>query len=298
MSEITINTEEEFDKWLEDHKNKHYRQNEVLNKDYISIEPLSKNIFNVEFDLHLVLTKILDIDMAKFDPLQIDVEIKFMNIEFNKGISAYAVNFKKNIVFKNCKFETISFHRCNFDILNVSLGQIPKVAEIANCTASEICFTQIRTSPDTYLRIVDSDPIELLSIDTSILQGWGEIKNSKIIRLSLKYLTLNSNLIINNTYFKCKNWQTACILKNEELKRNNFVESLKFQAEEKKLLEIELNDNKTLSNLSDRFSLLLGKIVNDHGQNWVLALGWTILIWIVTFAIFSLRILYTILIVN
>ena len=97
------------------------------------------------------------------------------------------------------------------------------------------------------------------------------------------------NQYINNlSPIKPINWETACILKNEELKRNNFVESLIYQAEEKKLLEIELNANKTWSNWADRFSLYLGKVFHNHGQNWLLALGWTILIWIGTFAVFSL----------
>ena len=247
----------------------------------------NRSTVKIKFHTHDLLKKLLIDFTYKNKRLIIDKKVEFINIDFEDGLYCENIIFLKDVFFHNCTFKNVLIKTCSLPCLLIKFGKISDNMEIIDIKSAKVTITQVRTTPDTLLRIVNN-LIILLSIDNLILQSWGEIKNSKIIRLSLKDLTLNSNLIINNTYFKCKNWQTACILKNEELKRNNFVESLKFQAEEKKLLEIELNDNKTLSNLSDRFSLLLGKIVNDHGQDWGKAVWFTLGVLFFTFAIFSL----------
>ncbi|MGL5955336.1 MAG: hypothetical protein ACRC0X_01835 [Brevinema sp.] len=86
---------------------------------------------------------------------------------------------------------------------------------------------------------------------------------------------------------ECANYQTATLLKNEELKRNNLIEALKYQAIEKNLY------NKTFlwrENFGEKLSILLSKNFHNHGQSWLRALGWTLGIWIFSFISFKVHI--------
>ena len=74
------------------------------------------------------------------------------------------------------------------------------------------------------------------------------------------------------------NSDTACILKNEELKKNNTIKALKFKAIEKDLYTEELKNkkDKSIQNWAEIASLKISKLSNNHGQNWFRAVGFTL----------------------
>ena len=189
------------------------------------------------------------------------------------------VDFQKEGDFKTVIFENqVEFVRCRFGDRGA----------FWNCSFNTLIFENIRLEDKSHIYFGETKGA-MLQLVSSVLLGRIDFNNDDIKKLNLFGSVVRGTLNrIKFNAFKCENKETACILKDEELKRNNTIQALEYQAEEKKLLEIELNANKTWSNWADRFSLYLGKVFHNHGQNWLLALGWTILIWIGTFAVFSL----------
>ena len=96
--------------------------------------------------------------------------------------------------------------------------------------------------------------------------------------------------MIDSSIKNCLNSQTARILKNEELKKSNYIKALEYQAEETRLHKEELKkqfkEDKNLKTFGDILSIELSSLYSDNGQNWIKALAMTILITAFCFTIF------------
>ena len=118
-----------------------------------------------------------------------------------------------------------------------------------------------------------------IEIINTIINGRVDFNNVLISELNLE----GSNIvgILNRINFEAypSNSDTACILKNEELKKNNTIKALKFKAIEKDLYTEELKNkkDKTPENWTEIASLKISKISNNHGQNWFRAVVFTLL---------------------
>lgn len=90
------------------------------------------------------------------------------------------------------------------------------------------------------------------------------------------------NLYYSDTnFYNVLNSETARILKNEELKKANYIKALEYQAEETKLHKEELKEqfkkDKNLKTFGDILSIELSSLYSDNGQNWIKAFICTIL---------------------
>lgn len=90
------------------------------------------------------------------------------------------------------------------------------------------------------------------------------------------------NLYYSDTnFYNVLNSETARILKNEELKKANYIKALEYQAEETKLHKEELKEqfkkDKNLKTFGDILSIELSSLYSDNGQNWIKAFIITLL---------------------
>ena len=137
-----------------------------------------------------------------------------------------------------------------------------------------------------------------IEIINTVINGRVDFNNVSISELNLEGSTIVG--ILNRINLKAKpiNSDTACILKNEELKKNNTIKALEFKAIEKDLYTKELFNKiitlpknlgeaiKKVSYIFDYLSILLSKISNNHGQNWWQAVIFTIAVFFGCFYIY------------
>ena len=136
-------------------------------------------------------------------------------------------------------------------------------------------------------KFIESENSKIEIINT-VINGCVDFNNVFISELNLE----GSNIvgILNRINLKAypSNSDTACILKNEELKKNNTIKALKFKAIEKDLYTEELKNkkDKTPENWAEIASLKISKISNNHGQNWFKAVGFTLGVLLLFFGVF------------
>ena len=189
---------------------------------------------------------------------------KFIKVDFLKEGDFKTVIFENQVEFVDIKFK----QKISFDNI------------IMNTEKSYLVF-----------RDINKDENNTIAITNTVINGRIDFNNVSISHLDLSNTVVIGNGVIstdNLNVEKYHSWKTALFLKHEAIKISNTIESLKYQAEEKKLYTKHLHDNKTWSNLLDRFSLLLGEIVNNHGHSWGRAILFTLWVWVFSFTIFSL----------
>lgn len=128
-----------------------------------------------------------------------------------------------------------------------------------------------------------------LVFDSSIINGSVNISN-----VYAKEVYFNDIIILKglNTaefkYDKILDMNTARFLKSEELKKSNNIKALEYEAIEVNLYRKELlkKKNKKLKDFADILSISLGYIYSSNCQNWIQALGITLLSIFVIFSIF------------
>ena len=159
-----------------------------------------------------------------------------------------------------------------------------------NTDKSYLVFRYINCRQDQGSNIVEPIFIQgfeksQISIINTVIDKRIDFSNVHIAKLNLKGSNVTGTLNRINLKAESKNWETACILKNEELKRNNTIKALEYHAEEK---EHYMKELKKKGKIVDLMSLMLSKIVNNHGQNWFQALCFTISVPVFAYTLFSL----------
>lgn len=128
-----------------------------------------------------------------------------------------------------------------------------------------------------------------IQIVNTVIKGRIEFNNVKISEIDFKDSDVDSG-IINRINFEANpaNWQTASLLKHEALLRDNIIEALEYRKIEKNKHTIELCKNiigtfkhhkmlsKNIQYIPELLSLIVSKLSNNHGQNWVQAVLFTI----------------------
>ena len=174
--------------------------------------------------------------------------------------------FNGEITFNNIKFEENE----NKDEISIKFNNI----KLEN--NSYIIFNNINYD-DKKKEFIENENSKIEIINT-VINGRLDFNNVFLSKLNLE----GSNIvgIFNRINLKAypSNSDTACILKNEELKKNNTIKALEFKAIEKDLYTKELRNkkDKTPENWAEIVSLKISKLSNNHGQNWFRAVGFTL----------------------
>lgn len=194
---------------------------------------------------------------ANFSYFTFSGEVNFWRSTFSGKVNFDNIHFKENkekdrisIKFDNIKLEDnsyISFNNINYD---------DETKE----------FTESKNSK-----------IEIIN---TLIKGRVDFNNVGINEINFEGSNIMNDGVINRINFEASplNSDTACILKNEELKKNNTIKALKFKAIEKDLYLKELiaKKEKTLQTRAEILSIKLSKLSNNHGQDWFRAVLFTL----------------------
>ena len=221
----------------------------------------------------------------------------FRETTFSKNANFSWSTFSGEALFLNSAFSS----KTNFS--NIKFEENEKKDRIS------IKFDNIKLENNSYM-IFDSinyDSFEnkfienknsKIEIINTVINGRVDFNNVFLSKLNLEGSNIVGILNRINFEFNPINSDTACILKNEELKKNNTIKALKFKAIEKdkytkelfdKIIEFPKNLGEAIKKVSyffDYLSILLSKISNNHGQNWWQAVIFTIIVFVGSFAIY------------
>ena len=232
------------------------------------------------------------IDNTKFSKVHFKQSADFKD-SIIKSSEWFAIKFDKDADFKRVDFgDTVSFHHVYFGDIgafwNIK-GKYIQFDSIHLVEKSNIYFgyiNQNKLEDNKTWKIIEDHKNSKLDFTNTMIKGIVNFNTgNNIEKINFKGSQVNDNLSLELCPEKCENWETACILKDEELKRNNTIKALEYHAEEKEHYMKELWDNKKIIDL---ISLMLSKIVNNHGQNWFQALCFTLSIPIFSYTLFSL----------
>ena len=211
-----------------------------------------KNTVNFK---HVIFQNVVDFHRAIFQR-----QTTFFLITFNGGANFEYATFNNKINFVSIKIEsTLQFE-------NIKLE-----------SNSYISFNGINYDYKTK-KLIENKNSKIEFINT-VINGRVDFHNVYLSELNLE----GSNIIGIFNRIKLEaypsNFDTACILKNEELKKNNTIKALEFKAIEKDLYtsELESKKDKTIQNWAEILSLKLSKLSNNHGQDWFRAVLFTLI---------------------
>lgn len=102
--------------------------------------------------------------------------------------------------------------------------------------------------------------------------------------LDLQYSSIVGRFNVDNIDLKYQNPETACRLKNEEIKRNNTIEALKYKA-----IEYDLHRASKIG-IWDKMLLWLNKNSNNHGKSWVRGVVFNIVVAFIFYSLYSFSI--------
>ena len=293
-------------------------------KDEVSF---SDSIFRKEVTFsHSKFEKKVKIDSSNFNDDVCFYDIKFCPMlkfsfdTFDKKLIFHVTNFTEtsfsNITFKSDIefrysefFEKLSFYDTSFhgriDIIGITHKIIlfnmiilsDKSRIYMNTLNSSLEKHQYKNAEIKIINTIISNRIDLLHAKFNII----DLKGSAVVG--------NGSLNIVDLDPTCENHQTATVLKNEAIKRNDIIKALEYKATEKNLYSIEklllpfkaiksffknikrfslmktvirlpkniyLFLRNTLKYTGDIVSIFLGKISNNHDQSWIRAIIFTI----------------------
>ncbi len=213
---------------------------------------------------------------------------KFTNLTFLFVECEDTINFKNSTFDGMIKFRYSAFHK-NFGLWNVGISNTFKLHNARLISSSNIYFGESQN--EDYIKRNDKTNSNIEITDT-VINGRLDFNRDKIKSLSLKGSTIIGTLNRIDFNPEIIDWQTATILKHEELNRHNNIMALEYKAKEQELYREELSKKQGVQKFFEKYSLLLSKISNNHGQNWGQAILFTILSWFVTFFIFRMPVVW------
>ena len=301
-----ISSEEELIQYLKDHlaeQRKEYK--DKYNSIEIPDSELILSVSDMEIDFEFNFRDILravgvteqDENNKLICPYRIDFnyttfskKVDFYNIAFIGIVFFWDTTFNQDITFRYTTFEQdLIFQEIIFNrkalFLNIKFKQTIEFNGITmNMDINNLIFNNIYS--DNLIRKHFYTPKDsTIAITNTVINGRIDFNYVHIAKLDLQGSNVTGILNRINLKAKSKNWETACILKNEELKRNNTKQALEYHAEEK---DLHRKDSWKNHKYGEWLSLLLSKIVNNHGQSWFQAFCFTLVVWILCFSIFYL----------
>lgn len=152
----------------------------------------------------------------------------------------------------------------------------------------------IKTHTDTHLSFFNTYTCPLLEITNTSFNGHLSFNGDNFEKLNLKGSIIAGRLSCIMFEPKPANWETAVILKHEEIKRNNVIEALRYKAIEKDLYAKELRaKKKSLQEWGEYLALQMSWLSNNHGQDWLRAFFMTIFVFgLLPFTLFYLPVPY------
>jgi len=279
---------------------------------------------NIDFEKEVIFKNIVFEKEVIFKDIIFEKEVIFKDIifknklnevtsdtEVKKGTIFEKVTFKESVDFKETEFNETSFNfvvftgeadfkRAKFyDDISFEYTTFKKRGAFAGITLQKnISFRclVLNDKSHIYFRNTTEDIDKKLyknkkiSICDTVINGRIDFNNNMIGIIDLSGSVVIGSGTLNMIKFdpKCEDYQTATILKNEEIKKNNIIKALEYKAEEKKLYAKDLydkylemkkspknSDNKKWQNRFERLSIWLSKISNNHGQDWMKAVRFT-----------------------
>ena len=112
--------------------------------------------------------------------------------------------------------------------------------------------------------------------------------DSEINKLDLKASVVDNGLFFLGANINTLNRETARIIKNEFVKQNNKIESLKYHAREMEAYKTELTENKEPYSCWDYWILKLNECSNDYGLNPGKGIKFTLSVSLVCFFVYYL----------
>ena len=206
--------------------------------------------------------------------------VEFINTIFNQDMKFMSAIFSQNVNFYGTIFEQEA------SFWDIKSEQIIEFNDIKMNTAkSYLTFRNINYDYKTQ-NFSDTPKESTIAIVNTVMNGRIDFHNVSINKIDLSNTVVVSNgvLITDNLIIKnYDSWKTARFLKHEAIKVSNTVESLKFHAEEK---DLHRKDSWKNHKYGEWLSLLLSKVVNNHGQSWFQAFCFTLVVWILSFTFF------------
>ena len=266
-----VNDESSFDYDTHDEKNRY--------KD--------KTIFN-EACFERVIFK----DEADFKYVNFNSEPSFSFASFSKEIDFKYAIFKKGSNFDNTIFEGQSAFwgielNGNLNFRNI------KTNEKTNMYFGNINYISRKknNTDDKYIkRLATKSKNAKIIIKETVITGRIDLNNANVKEINLETSSVVGQGVISyviNFFDNIYDWETACIFKNEEIKKNNNIKALKYKAIEAKLYKEHLKDkgDKSLRTRAEIFSLGLSELSNNHGQDWFRAVLFTLIIGLLFFTL-------------
>lgn len=248
------------------------------------------SIFNINDGFSFVSITFIDATFNEFHFQNNTVNFTFLFISchFKKPVNFIYSKNENLIIFNKTHFDKeISF--IEFDIIGICKFELVEVCKSIKFNLAEInnellFFNPIFKNDDAYIEFNKDkgNDINRLHILNTNLNNKFIFENINIKYFNLSNTVLNDNInMIDSNIKNCLNSQTARILKNEELKKANYIKVLEYQAEETRLHKEELKEqfkeNKNLKTFGDILSIELSSLYSDNGQNWIRAFICTIL---------------------
>lgn len=209
--------------------------------------------------------------------------ILFAHNIFNSHCDLYDTEILNELTIRNSNINKINFFISKIsNKINISNNVFNKSENGYNISFNGVYLNNNENSIINIINLKKEDGCSsTISFENSNLVKGNVIINNMIFKeINLKGSLGNINFI-NTEINKITNSETARILKNEELKKVNYIKALEYQAEETRLHKEELKEqfkeNKNLKTFGDILSIELSSLYSDNGQNWIRAFICTIL---------------------
>ncbi len=238
---------------------------------------------SVIFKEDIIFTKVIFYNKILFNYNIFENKVYFLETSFKNGVIFSQTFFDDFVVFKNIKSNTSVFIE-NLILDNIRLNE--KSYLLFSCINQDIKKNNYKKSK--------------ISIIDTIIKGRIEFNSVQVEKIDFCGSSVSNGSIFSyvNFYADPNNWETARFFKHEAIVRNNTIEALKYKKIEKdkhtidlfrKILETFKTRNLLLKNIQyipEFLSLAISKISNNHGQNWIQAVIFTVFFTLLFFGIF------------
>ena len=239
-----------------------------------SIFNQNANFINSTFNQNIYFINSIFNQNANFINSTFNQNIYFINSIFNQNANFTNSTFNQNIYFEASTFESkISFKSAIFE-------KTMRFRYINLNDKSHISFRDINYDIKNN-KFIENENSKIEIINTAI-KGRIEFDNVAIDKIDFKGTIVIGTGVISTDELnvqKYATWKTARFLKHEAYKISNTIEALKYKAIEKELYTTELKGkkDKSVKDYGEIFSLWISKISNDHGQDWIRAVLFTLI---------------------
>lgn len=215
------------------------------------------NISKIRTDGIPLFIQYASIRSMKMDNLKVKGAIGFNNCTL-EGILTSIVDENN----QNNEIKELLFHECN----------VKAQCHIENCDIDKWAFTFSKIEDAGRLRFYQCG-VEEIQVVSSTIEGRMDFRGGTVSTLDLEESHIPGYFdFVGNEVKQYKNRETLRLLKNEALKVNDEVAAIHLYALEMQMLL----DDKGVS-FWDKLSLRFNKLFSNFGENWLKALGTTLL---------------------